>query len=269
MKRVILQEDWKESWKYSYPYDLLEVYGESKKNFGYRYAYENRRDHALALIQRVAKKGDKILDVAAAQGNFSLKLAEMGYEVTWNDIRAELADYVRMKHEFGAIDYKVGNVFDVKFDHLFDVVLATEIIEHVAHPDEFMHKLSKLIKPDGYIVISTPLGSYFKNSLPKFTTFEDASVFESKQFGPNSDGHIFLLHLDEIRTLAERAGLEVVAVSYYNNPLTSGHIKLEKVLAVLPKKLVFTVEKLTQKLPLFIGEKIHTNFCVLLKPRSS
>jgi len=265
MKRVYIEDSWKDSWKYSYPYDLMEIYGEIKGNEGYAYAYQLRRDATINLIKSIAKPGDKILDVAAAQGNFSLKLAELGYDVTWNDIREDIAEYVEMKRETGKISYKPGNSFEVKFDSLFDVVLATEIIEHVAHPDEFLANLAKLVKPGGYVVISTPLGTYFKNDLPKFSEFADASVFESKQFGPNSDDHIFLLHLDEMSWLSQKAGLEIIDLKYYSNPLTSGHIKLNPFLKILPKKLVFAIESLTQKLPEVIGHRIHNNFAVLFK----
>ncbi len=56
MKKSIFQEDWHENWKYSYPYDLLEVYGDNNKNLtGYAYAYANRRKHTLELIKKVAK----------------------------------------------------------------------------------------------------------------------------------------------------------------------------------------------------------------------
>ena len=243
----------------------MEVYGEAGKNFGYSYAYENRRDNTLALVESVLKKGDSILDVAAAQGNFSIKLAEMGYKVVWNDIREELIDYVKMKHEFGDIEYNAGNVFEIDFGHRFDLVLATEIIEHVAHPDEFLKNLSNLVKSDGFIVISTPLGSYFKNTLPKFSEFADPSVFESKQFGPNSEDHIFLLHLDEINLLASEAGLKVMDVKYYTNPLTNGHVKLNRLLGSIPKNLVFSIERLTQKFPNKIGKRMHSGFSILLK----
>lgn len=265
MRRVYIQPAWKDTWKYCYTYDLLEIYGETKQNIGYSYSYELRKNNTLALIQSVVPQGGNILDVAAAQGNFSLKLAELGYNVTWNDIREDLAEYVEMKKEFGKVEYKPGNAFEVKFDQLFDLVLATEIIEHVAHPDEFLASLAKLVKPGGHIVISTPLGSYFNNKLPKFTKFEDASVFEAKQFGPNEDDHIFLLHLDEIPVLAQRSGLQIMAVNYYANPLTCGHIKLSPLLKVLPKSVVMNLERFTQKLPQNIGRRIHHNFAVLFK----
>jgi 2-polyprenyl-6-hydroxyphenyl methylase/3-demethylubiquinone-9 3-methyltransferase len=104
MKKVEMESDWPESWRYSYQYDLLEVYGD-RHRLGHTYAYANRLKHTLELAQKVASPGAKILDVAAAQGTFSLLLAELGYEVTWNDLREELAGYVNLKHEFGTIHF--------------------------------------------------------------------------------------------------------------------------------------------------------------------
>jgi 2-polyprenyl-3-methyl-5-hydroxy-6-metoxy-1,4-benzoquinol methylase len=42
---------------------------------------------------------------------------------------------------------------------LFDAVLITEVIEHVAHPDEFLAKTAALVKPHGSIVLTTPNGT--------------------------------------------------------------------------------------------------------------
>ncbi|WP_448699494.1 class I SAM-dependent methyltransferase [Mucilaginibacter sp. AW1-3] len=265
MRRLFPDDSWKPSWKYSYPYDLMEIYGETTENPGYVYAYRMRRDSTIGLIKSIAKKGDHVLDVAASQGNFTLTLAELGYNVTWNDIREDLAEYVEMKRETGNITYRPGNAFDLKFDRLFDVVLATEIIEHVAHPDEFLAKLATLVKPGGYVVISTPLGSYFKNHLPKFSDVEDASVFESKQFGPHSEDHIFLLHVDEMGVLAKKANLQLVDMKYNTNFFTGGYSKLRAMLRWMPRVMVMAMEQFTQLLPAAIGKRIHTNFAVLLK----
>lgn len=210
MKKVTPEETWPESWKYSYPYDLEEVYGQVSCH-GYAYAYENRRCKTLALVEEVVPPGSRILDVAAAQGNFSLALAERGYRVTWNDLRADLVDYVKLKHEHGDITFAPGNVFELEFDHAFDCVVATEVIEHVAHPDEFLKKLSQMVRPGGYLVLTTPNGAYFRNDLPRFSECDDPSVFESVQFKPNADGHIFLLWPDELERLAEQARLDAGA----------------------------------------------------------
>ena len=248
VKRVQPQPDWPQSWKESYLYDQSEIYGEISDH-GYAYAYGNRRRETLRLLTAVLSPGARVLDVAAAQGNFSLALAEFGFDVTWNDLRAELADYARLKHERGKIDFAAGNAFELTFPSLFDAVLITEIIEHVAHPDDFLSKAAALVRPGGYIVMTTPNGGYFKNRLPKFSECVDPSVFESVQFKPNSDGHIFLLHLDEIEPLAQRAGLVVEKIALFTNPLTAGHVKTEALLKILPRRLVEVAESVSRLLP--------------------
>ncbi len=266
MKEVTPDSTWPESWQLSYKYDLMELYGDNRIR-GYCYAYQSRFQNTLELVKMVASPPARILDVAAAQGNFSLRLAEDGFHVTWNDLREELIDYVRLKYEKGSLEFMPGNVFELKPEALFDVVLITEIIEHVAHPDEFLEHIAKLLKPGGHIVMTTPLGNYFRNHLPKFSDCPDPSQFEAMQFKPNSDGHIFLLHLDEIYDLAKRSHLEVVDLRLSSNPLTSGHVKLETALKVLPRRLVFGLEGVSRRLPRKIAAKFHSGVAVLLRRR--
>ena len=255
MKRVYLEESWPDSWKYSYAYDLQEVYG-AVSDRGYAYAYDQRRRHTLRLLTRVLAPGARILDIAAAQGNFSLALAEMGYKVTWNDLREDLAGYVRLKHEQGELDFAPGNVFELELPSYFDAVLITEVIEHVAHPDEFLAKTARFVKPGGHIVMTTPNGAYFRNSLPKFSECPDPNAYEPVQFKPDSDGHVFLLHSDEVHSLASRSHLQVEEIALFTNPLTNGHIKMSFLLKILPRSLVDAIEIASQRLPLLLRQKL-------------
>lgn len=262
MKKVIPESSWDSSWQYSYSYDLMEIYGDTGCK-GYAYAYANRCQHTLKLIQKVAKPKARILDIAAGQGNFTLKLAELGYDVTWNDLREELIDYVKMKWEYGAVSYAPGNILDLNFPSKFDVVLIGEVIEHVAHPDKFLEAIARLVKPSGHIVMSTPNGEYFRNKLPKFSECADPSKFESVQFKPNSDGHIFLLHIDELNSLAKNSNLLILETNLFNNTLTNGHLKSRVLLNFLYQQWVNAFEKFTNSLPLTIQRKIHTGMIVL------
>ncbi len=254
MKRLHKQPDWPESWQVAYIKDLEEIYGAITYH-GYTYAYEVRLRKTLELLTEVIPVGARVLDIAAAQGNFSLKLAELGYDVTWNDLRDDLIGYVKLKHETGKITFAPGNVFDLSFPEPFDAVLITEIIEHVAHPDQFLAKVANLVKPGGFIVMTTPNGAYLRNTLPKFSDCPDPSVYESIQFKPDSDGHIFLLHPEEISLLADKAGLRVHKLELFTNPLTNGHMKSHLLLKVLPAALVRTIEQGTSQLPAFAKRK--------------
>ena len=257
VRRLKIEDSWPDSWKYSYPYDQQELWNEIT-HYGYAYGYEHRRRETLRLLQSVVPKGSSVLDVAGAQGNFSLVMAELGYDVTWNDLREDLAEYVERKREHGNITYAPGNVFELGFDSKFDAVLITEIIEHVAHPDEFLRKIGTMVKPGGYVIMSTPNGAYFKNNLPRFSDCEDPSQFEEMQFKPNSDGHIFLLWRDEVEVLAQKAGLHLEEHTTFTNPLTAGHVKLETALKLLPKFVVDAIESTTALLPLTVRDKITT-----------
>jgi 2-polyprenyl-6-hydroxyphenyl methylase/3-demethylubiquinone-9 3-methyltransferase len=247
------------SWAESYKYDCEEVFG-VPVNLGYALAYRNRREETLKLIAEALKPGAAILDMAAAQGNFTLALAERGYRVTWNDLRGELVEYVQKKYEYGKVSYAVGNAFELDFDEVFDGVMLCEVIEHMAHPDQFMINVARLLKPGGIAVMTTPNGLYFRNYLPRFSDCPDPSVFESVQFKPNSDGHIFLLWPDEVRRVAEQAGLQIEKQVFFTTPLTNGHMKTHVFLSALPQSWVWKVERTARRLPVLVQERlmVHT-----------
>lgn len=264
MRRVHLDTSWAPTWQYSYAYDLQEVYGEISRS-GYAYAYQARRDAALALVGEAVPPGARILDVAAAQGNFTIALAERGYDVAWNDLRADLAGYVEQKRERGTVRYAPGNVLDFACDRPFDAVLATEIIEHVAHPGAFLAKLGALVRPGGIVVLTPPIGAYVRHDHPRFSDCPDPSAYEAQQFKPDADGHIFLLHPDEIAPLAAAAGLDVDAVRLFANPLTAGHLGSERALRILPRGVVRACEAMTRRLPAGMRARLSSHLAIRLR----
>jgi 2-polyprenyl-6-hydroxyphenyl methylase/3-demethylubiquinone-9 3-methyltransferase len=261
-----LDPAWPPLWLEMYEYDRRQVWGDFPRSVE-RAGWEARSTPIIDAVRRLLPAGARVLDAASSQGNFALALADLGYEVTWNDLREELIGYVRLKDPDGRLSYLPGDLFELSRRHggEFDAVVATEIIEHVAHPDEMLRTLRVLVRPGGYLFMSTPNGRYIRDRHPRFSDCEDASVFESVQFQPDAEGHIFFLHYDEIVTLAAAADLELIEYLVTGNPLTWGHMKLARPLAHLPHGLVTFVEALTRRLPLRVRMLLHRHSIFVLR----
>jgi 2-polyprenyl-6-hydroxyphenyl methylase/3-demethylubiquinone-9 3-methyltransferase len=256
--RIDFDPNWPASLREAYLYDRMEIWGE-RFNSAYATYYAQRRRRTFDALLRHCPPPARLLDLAAASGNFSIAAAQLGYRVTWNDLRGEMADYVRLKAPKDAqIDYRIGNIFEFGDDlrGAFDVVLALEVIEHVAHPDEFLSQVAGFVRPGGILIISTPNGGYFINTLPRFSEVEDASQYESVQFKPNSDGHIFLLYEDEMRSMGAKAGLKTLTYEQFTNPLSAGHVKLRYLHHVMPRSAIAAVERMSDRLPARLKAKL-------------
>jgi hypothetical protein len=74
---------------------------------------------------------------------------------------------------------------------------------------------------------------------------------------PDGDGHIFLIHLDELAQFSHRAGLEIIQVDLFNNPLTAGHMKLSLLHPFIPRDFIGRLESLSQsRVPPGFAERI-------------
>ena len=240
MKQLPFDEAWPASWQHAYLCDAAELWG-SGVNLAYTYYYQARYLSVIRAICDSLQPGAELLDLAAAQGNFSLTLAEHGFRVTWNDLRDELEGYVRLKYETGSIRYAPGNAFEVSQfaqPQGFDGVIAAEVLEHVAHPDAFLASVLQLVAPGGFLFLSTPNGEYLHTGLPRFSDVTDRTALEAAQFQPGSEGHLFLFTNRELQTLAEDAGFRVVSIQNLITPVLAGEFGLGKFFRFLPRGFV-------------------------------
>jgi 2-polyprenyl-3-methyl-5-hydroxy-6-metoxy-1,4-benzoquinol methylase len=258
-------QDWPASWKLSHQYDQREI-GVDFSRLGYRYAYQLRMAKLLDAVERNVPTGASVIDVGAGQGTLSLRLAEAGYKVTWNDYREELVGYVQLKYQRGDISYEPGDIFKKTGVGLFDAVVAAEVIEHVAHPDELLLSLSTLVEANGTIVVSTPNGANIFNKLPSYFEIQDPSALEGIQFQPDSDGHLFLLLPSELITLATRAGLTVCSIELVQTHAAYAVAKIAPALMRYPRVIsaLQALDSFLVRLP-WLGKKLAVQLVAVLK----
>ena len=127
-----------------------------------------------------------------------------------------------------AIRFLPGILFDLSATEigLFDLVLCCEIIEHIAHGDQFITKIRTLLSPNGILLLTTPNGSYFRSRKPTHSQISDFTRLESEQFKPDSDGHLYFYTPEEIAELLTASSFRDVHVQLHITPWLSGHVML-------------------------------------------
>lgn len=97
----------------------------------------------------------KILDIGCGGGLIAEPLSLMGASVTAIDASEKNIAVAKIHAEKSGleIDYRVSTAEEMS--EKFDVVLALEIIEHVADPENFIRDCAKLVKPGGLLFVAT------------------------------------------------------------------------------------------------------------------
>ncbi|MBN2025339.1 MAG: class I SAM-dependent methyltransferase [Actinobacteria bacterium] len=105
--------------------------------------------------------GKKALDIGCQYGVFSFYLAQRGAMVTGMDISKNwvnrcVRDAARLYPDKGC-EFLVGDAQDLPFeDESFDVVVCTEVIEHVDFAGNVLAEIYRVLVPGGVLVIGTP-----------------------------------------------------------------------------------------------------------------
>jgi 2-polyprenyl-3-methyl-5-hydroxy-6-metoxy-1,4-benzoquinol methylase len=106
----------------------------------------------------------RILDLGCGNGSLSHTIAKQGYEVVGVEESASGVAIARQSFpDCHFIQASIYNLPDEELRNSFDVVISVEVIEHLFYPRELIRAATKCLKPDGYLIITTPYHSYFKN----------------------------------------------------------------------------------------------------------
>jgi len=102
--------------------------------------------------------GLKILDIGCGGGLLAEPMARLGAEVTGIDVTAPAISAAKIHAESMqlAIDYQVITAEDLAASCAkFDVIYASEVIEHVADRPLFVKAIAAMLAPNGVVVITT------------------------------------------------------------------------------------------------------------------
>ncbi len=99
--------------------------------------------------------GLDILDVGSGDGIIGERISQMGNNVA----SVDLPTVAVQAHSCEGLLAVAGDAERLSFaSNIFDVVLASEIMEHLWNPHSFVDEAYRVLKTDGHLIVSTPEG---------------------------------------------------------------------------------------------------------------
>lgn len=177
---------------------------------------KKKKNYLLEKIIDIFKNEQigKILDLGCGDGNYSIRLQELGFEVIASDMDLERFKYRNL------IKFEVCNLEkSLPFpESSFDYILFLEVIEHLYNPDFVIEQIKRVLKPSGVLIISTPnilnLGSRLRFLFEgSFDFFREPILDYYKVFPAKIQNmHIVVWRYQELEYLLFRNGLYVETI---------------------------------------------------------
>lgn len=106
----------------------------------------------LKSIRRIAKEigRGRVLDIGCGDGTLLAALPSV-MDKFGVDISEEACDRVREKGFQALCD----SFLSVSFPFKFDLIIALDVLEHLPNPREAVHHITRMLAPNGYLVIQT------------------------------------------------------------------------------------------------------------------
>lgn len=143
---------------YNWPKDIKEIAGpvhlRNRKYSAFYRFYE-----VLSIIEEISPQG-VILDLASGHGTLADVLFKTGYQVQACDFDKD-AFRADKSIPWSYSDLNESIPYDKE---IFDIICGIEVIEHLQNSADFIKKCSSILKPGGYLIITTPNTISFKSA---------------------------------------------------------------------------------------------------------
>jgi ubiquinone/menaquinone biosynthesis C-methylase UbiE len=164
-------------------------------------------DLRLAHLRAGVCAGDRVLDLGCGDGRFTQELARIDAKPVGVDVAQAALDRARSAHP--ELDFRLTPIdgplpFD---DTSFDVVWASEVIEHVADTARWLSEVRRVIVPRGRLLLTTPSHGRLRLALHGIEPFSD----------PLGD-HLHLYTRGSLTALLAEFGFDQISVRTAGGP---------------------------------------------------
>ena len=131
---------------------------EKKRNTNIGWGYEQRRIHSTIFDFLNIKENDLVLEIGCGKGDLTEKLSAHYRKYTAFDISSMGVKKTRERiHVNCNSEIFVGDATKIPFNaNQFDVVIFSEVLEHIINQEMCMHEIYRVLKPNGLLILTTP-----------------------------------------------------------------------------------------------------------------
>jgi len=139
------------------------------KEYGFRSADESHmHEHFMSHVLKLAGSltpGIRVLDVGCGNGAACGKFLNRGCRVVGIDLSEQGIEIARRAHPQGRFEVLPADeaVLDKLGESPFDIVVSTEVVEHLYSPRRYARGCFKALRPGGRFICTTPYHGYWKN----------------------------------------------------------------------------------------------------------
>jgi 2-polyprenyl-3-methyl-5-hydroxy-6-metoxy-1,4-benzoquinol methylase len=173
-----------------------------------RYHLGVRQGGTHRVICGLCPSGVDVLDVGCASGYLGLKLSERGCRVWGVDLDSRALQSVPCGSYEEVRELDLNAAEQLPFGpRQFEVVIAADVLEHLADPEQALRMLVNALTPDGTLIVSLPNVANFSIRLPLLF-----GRFNYTETGILDRTHWHLYTFRSALQLLEDAGLHIIKI---------------------------------------------------------
>ena len=160
-----------------------------------------------AFLRREVVSGVRALDLGCGAGDFTAELGRAGAVAIGADVAEAALRRARARHpeaSFERVPIDGPLPFD---DNRFELVWASEVIEHVADTARWLSEVRRVLTPGGTLLVTTPAHGRLRLLLSGLEPFAD----------PLGD-HLHLYTARSLRALLEEFGFDAITITAAAGP---------------------------------------------------